>query len=401
MDQEQKNSRQGSPRKISVLPSEAGSERLNTASDKQSRDEKHQIVIQGVERSESMSIRKCLLGFQRFDENGDGAISQAELKEVLRGLDAEITDAEIRQIISSVDKDGDDSVSFHEYMILAKKLSEAHTKSKGKATRIPRVYLEPHVHQQYTSLFRQAAGEDASVDLHELKEFFATKNINIPDDRLKAIMDEVDDDRSGQLELEEFLVLLIKAMGMKKRKVGPEVCPAVTLKNEGWALGELRKIGYDCPSLQEAGFSTEELMDVFTARELHKSEVPVSELLAAGWDCRGAREAGFHVAELVAAGASVRQLRRAGFTDLPSVVGMRKKGVDALRMKQGGFSLSELRNGGYSAAELHLAGFSRASLTALQRLHNHVKHLPALERQSTMDIRREAEQRYIEAQKNV
>ena len=54
-------------------------------------------------------------------------------------------------------------------------------------------------------------------------------------------------------------------MGVKRRKaasrpgghasqqVGPEHCSAGQLREEGWALGELKKACYDCAALREVG----------------------------------------------------------------------------------------------------------------------------------------------------
>eukprot|EP00435_Cladocopium_sp_Y103_P001056 s3098_g1.t1 len=78
-------------------------------------------------------------------------------------------------------------------------------------------------------------------------------------------------------------------------------------------------------------------------------------------------EAGFKIADLLAAGASVKNLRTAGFNDTASVAALRKLRVEAWKMKLGGFSLSDLRNGGYSSAELRIAGFSSDSLAALEK----------------------------------
>ena len=36
-------------------------------------------------------------------------------------------------------------------------------------------------------------------------------------------------------------------------QVGPEYCSASQLREEGWALGELKKASYDCAALREVG----------------------------------------------------------------------------------------------------------------------------------------------------
>ncbi|CAE7726387.1 tnc-2 [Symbiodinium microadriaticum] len=240
---------------------------------------------------QNMFVLKHLRNFHEYDKTGAGTISIPEMKAVLRTTTIGLTERDLKSVLKQVDADGDGSVSFPEYLRLAQKLVEMQNKTKGKSSRIPRMYLEPAALKQYTDLFEGAAGEDGAISLNQLQEFLQQHKMAISEERLTSIMKEVDDDESGVLELDEFLILLIKALGIKRRKVGPEQNPASQLRQEGWALGELKKVGYDCAALREAGFSAADLMDVCTARELFLGGVPVPELLAAGWDCRHAKDA--------------------------------------------------------------------------------------------------------------
>jgi len=340
---------------------------VSTLSVAKAKSDCQEVYLQGVELSQNMFVLKHLRNFHEYDKTGAGTISIPEMKAVLRTTTIGLTERDLKSVLKQVDADGDGSVSFPEYLRLAQKLVEMQNKTKGKSSRIPRMYLEPAALKQYTDLFEGAAGEDGAISLNQLQEFLQQHKMAISEERLTSIMKEVDDDESGVLELDEFLILLIKALGIKRRKVGPEQNPASQLRQEGWALGELKKVGYDCAALREAGFSAADLMDVCTARELFLGGVPVPELLAAGWDCRHAKDAGFRLADLASAGASIRNLRTAGFTDVASVLALRKRGVQAWKLKLGGFTLSDLRSAGYSSAELRLAGFSSASLVALEK----------------------------------
>ena len=53
--------------------------------------------------------------FKTFDKNGDGKISHSELKEVMKNMGSEMDDAEIDQMISAADTDGDHEISFEEF----------------------------------------------------------------------------------------------------------------------------------------------------------------------------------------------------------------------------------------------------------------------------------------------
>ncbi|CAJ1385900.1 unnamed protein product [Effrenium voratum] len=127
----------------------------------------------------------------------------------------------------------------------------------------------------YAGLFEAAAREDGAVSTAELQEFLHQHDMKVSEDRLKSLMKEMDDNESGFLELDEFLILLIRAMGMRRRRVGPDFGTASELRQEGWTVGELKKANYDCAALREAGCSAAELMDVCTAKELLNGGVPV------------------------------------------------------------------------------------------------------------------------------
>ncbi|XP_073012386.1 polcalcin Phl p 7-like [Typha latifolia] len=53
--------------------------------------------------------------FKRFDANGDGKISSAELGEALRTLGSTSTD-EIQRMMAEIDTDGDGYIDFDEYV---------------------------------------------------------------------------------------------------------------------------------------------------------------------------------------------------------------------------------------------------------------------------------------------
>jgi len=199
-------------------------------------------------------------------------------------------------------------------------------------------------------------------------------------------MAEMDDDNSGSLEENEFLILLVKALGIKKRKIGPGQCDLQVLKDEGWGVVELRKVGYDCKDFVEAGYKIQDLMQVFAAQEFCKAGVSFGQLLAAGWNCARAKEAGYSLIDMVKAGASVHQVREAGFDDIESAATLRKQGVAASRMKQSGWPLSELKQAGYSATALRLAGFSSIAIGAVQEILQSRQPVDIL-RKDTMAIR--------------
>eukprot|EP01099_Mayorella_cantabrigiensis_P002306 TRINITY_DN2016_c0_g1_i1.p1 TRINITY_DN2016_c0_g1~~TRINITY_DN2016_c0_g1_i1.p1 ORF type:complete len:149 (-),score=44.36 TRINITY_DN2016_c0_g1_i1:269-715(-) len=53
--------------------------------------------------------------FQAFDQNGDGYISELELRDLLLTLGENVTDAEVKRILKQADQDGDGRINFAEF----------------------------------------------------------------------------------------------------------------------------------------------------------------------------------------------------------------------------------------------------------------------------------------------
>lgn len=270
--------------------------------------------------------------------------------------------------LTEVDVDGGAAMGFSGFCELSKKHYAHYVRSIAKLVRIPRAYLTPAQYDQYATIFREFAGADAQLERSELQQFFNKYNMSVSPDRLQGIMAEVDDDNSGTLQETEFLVLLIKALGLKKRKIGPGQCDVKMLKDEGWTMVEIKRAGYECKDLIESDYAVEELLPLFTAPEFAKAGVTFSDMIAAGWDCARARESGYSLEDMVEAGCSVQRIRDAGFDDLDAAVALRKQGVPAAKMKASGWPLSFLKEAGYSATELRLAGYSALAVGAVQQL---------------------------------
>ncbi|KAJ6421316.1 hypothetical protein OIU84_028650 [Salix udensis] len=57
--------------------------------------------------------------FKRFDLNGDGKISAAELGDCLKTLGS-VTVEEVKRMMAEIDTDGDGSISYQEFLDFAK-----------------------------------------------------------------------------------------------------------------------------------------------------------------------------------------------------------------------------------------------------------------------------------------
>jgi len=316
------------------------------------------------------NVKRYLAIFREMDGSGDGNIDVAELQTGMERVGIRLSQRDFANLVEAVDVDGDHQVCFAEFVELARKLTAPVSRAKAKITRLPRMYLNPEQYTQYQAAFREAAGKDMQVSFAELQALFSKYGMNMAPDRLQAIMSEVDEDQSGFLDEIEFLTLLIKASGMKKRKLGPDHCDISMLVHEGWLPGEIKKAGYEGHHFLQAGFSVEEVLEHFSIPELRKAGVTFAQLLEAGWDCYKACEGGFELQQLVTAGRSMEQIRLAGYEDPVHAAELRNMGISVNNLRLGGWPLSDLRTAGFSMMDLRLGGFSAASLAALQQLHD-------------------------------
>lgn len=334
-----------------------------------------------ADQTRSATILRYLGIFRKYDESGDGNISPSELKQALEAQGIQLSTSEFAGFLAEVDSDGDGDVGFPEFCELAKKLFAFYVKEKSKLGRIPRAYLNPQQYDQYAAIFREYAGEDGILERSELQQFFTKYSISVSPERLSGIMSEVDDDNSGTLGETEFLILLVKALGVKKRKIGPSQCDLKLLTDEGWSIVEIKRAGYECKEFIESGYSVAELLSIFAVPDFAKAGVPFSDMIATGWDCHRCKESGYNLTDLVKVGCTMQRVRDAGYDDLDAAIALRLEGVAAVKMRQGGWPLSMLKQAGYSATELRLAGYSMLAIMAVEQLQPAAA--PAMERQAS------------------
>lgn len=330
------------------------------------------------DQTKSATLLRYLGIFRQYDESGDGNISPSELKQALEADGITLSNNEFQGFLAEIDADGDGETSFVEFCELAKKLFAFYVKEKSKLGRIPRAYLNPQQFDQYAAIFREYAGDDGILERSELQQFFTKYNINVSPERLQGIMSEVDDDNSGTLGETEFLILLVKALGVKKRKIGPSQCDLRMLTDEGWSIVEIKRAGYECKEFIDAGYSVSDLLSIFSVSDFAKAGVDFSDMIATGWDCHRCKESGYCLKDLVKVGCTMQRVREAGYDDLDAAIALRALGVPAVKMKTGGWPLSYLKRAGYSATELRLAGYSMLAINAVEQLQP-----PDMERQAS------------------
>jgi len=140
----------------------------------------------GLSEDEVADLKEA---FSMFDIDGDGTITLAELKEVMKSLGQNPTEKELTQMIKSVDDNGDNEIDFEEFLILMS--------SKKPSSNDP----DKELRDAFAVFDADGSG---SISRTELKKLMKNLGQTLSDAELDAMMDEVDTDGNGEIDFNEF-----------------------------------------------------------------------------------------------------------------------------------------------------------------------------------------------------
>uniref|UniRef100_A0A1W7RAU7 Calglandulin n=1 Tax=Hadrurus spadix TaxID=141984 RepID=A0A1W7RAU7_9SCOR len=130
--------------------------------------------------------------FNLFDQNGDGCIEAAELGVIMRSLGQRPTEAELRQMVTSVDVDGNGTIEFDEFLIMmARKLHE--TDSEQELREAFRVFDKDG---------------DGFISATELRLVMTNLGEKLTDEEVDDMIKEADLDGDGVVNYDEFVTIL-------------------------------------------------------------------------------------------------------------------------------------------------------------------------------------------------
>jgi len=67
-------------------------------------------------RSGGRDLKRVQAAFKRWDENGDGLITEGELLQVLQKLDPRMTSEAVRRLMAAADANGDGAIDHQEFV---------------------------------------------------------------------------------------------------------------------------------------------------------------------------------------------------------------------------------------------------------------------------------------------
>jgi calcium-dependent protein kinase len=146
------------------------------------------IVGQFTTSQETQDLRSAFIA---LDRNGDGKLSIEELQSGFKlagiGLD------DVNVIINHCDGDGNGYIDYSEFLTAT--INWKKVLNKEKLEKVFKVFDKD---------------SDGTISLMEIKEFFGDAGRHIEEDVWKEMMNEADLNGDGQIDLDEFVKLLIK-----------------------------------------------------------------------------------------------------------------------------------------------------------------------------------------------
>ena len=130
--------------------------------------------------------------FITFDKNGDQSISRDELKEAFRLFGQNMTDKQILDLINSVDKDGNGSIEFPEFIVLMGKY-------------VTKVDTEAELKAAFNFFDLNGDGYISASDLSQIMKRVGEK---MTDNEICDIIIEGDKDGDNQLSYSDFLGIM-------------------------------------------------------------------------------------------------------------------------------------------------------------------------------------------------
>lgn len=136
--------------------------------------------------------------FACFDKDSSGSITTAELGLVLKSMNKEFSDAELRRIVGKFDVNGDAQIDFDEFLSM----------------------MTPHSTREVDEL-KQAfdvfdKDGDGTISGHELEIVMKALGEHIDRETIDLMIESVDTDRNGYIDFEEFRRMFIDDPTVKR-----------------------------------------------------------------------------------------------------------------------------------------------------------------------------------------
>jgi len=146
-----------------------------------------------VEQLTEEQIAEFKEAFSLFDKDGDWNITTKELGTVMRSLGQNPTEAELQDMISEVDADGNGTIDFAEFLnLMARKMKD--TDSEEELKEAFRVFDKD---------------QNGFISAAELRHVMTNLGEKLTDDEVDEMIREADVDGDGQINYQEFVKMMM------------------------------------------------------------------------------------------------------------------------------------------------------------------------------------------------
>uniref|UniRef100_A0A1I8GYE0 Calmodulin n=1 Tax=Macrostomum lignano TaxID=282301 RepID=A0A1I8GYE0_9PLAT len=140
--------------------------------------------------------------FALFDKDGDGCITTKELGRVMKSLGQNPTDAQLQDMVSEVDTDGNGSIEFSEFVtMMEKRKTEDEFVAEIEAT---------------FKVFDR--DQDGFIGPAELRHVLGNLGVKITEQEAADMIAEADYNKDGVVDFDEFYKMMKKRNPPKLRK---------------------------------------------------------------------------------------------------------------------------------------------------------------------------------------
>ncbi|KAL2492780.1 Calcium-dependent protein kinase 30 [Abeliophyllum distichum] len=146
------------------------------------------VIAEHLSVEEAEVIRDM---FMLMDTNNDGKVTYEELKAGLRKVGSQLAEPEIKLLMDVADVDGNGVLDYGEFVAVT--------------IHLQRMENDEHFHRAFMFFDKDGSGY---IEIDELREALADESGETDVDVLNDIMREVDTNKDGQIDYEEFVAMM-------------------------------------------------------------------------------------------------------------------------------------------------------------------------------------------------
>jgi len=142
----------------------------------------------GLDKDQIDALKK---GFEGFDKEGAGTISETNMQMILKSMDIKADKSELENYAAEVDEEGTGKFNLIQFATVASRFMSEDDEEQMK--------------EELKEAFRiYDRGGQGYITTDVLKEILREIDNTLTEDDLLNIIEEVDDDQSGTLDFDEF-----------------------------------------------------------------------------------------------------------------------------------------------------------------------------------------------------